>query len=356
MNILKLLFLYPAVKVKEAGEWASRKVAALKRQAICLLTIPPLLIALGVYVGWSGNPAAARWLAAIGGLVAALLSTLMLLRAAFLAEVIATASELVGKIKYVGVLNIVTRDQARKLVKVLANVNAWIAGLAVYAVVVPMWTRPVLSVIVAICMLFFAAIMSAGWFSSPWTRRIMAAFVTLTFIFCTLTLVSPRFGDAVGGLTDEAVTEATDWSARREKLAEVSSAARQTSADIDKQLLEQKTIRQNFLKKRAVEVCSGNFCTEAERQEYLRLGEETMSIADGSYWQKIGADSTAPVQALQGAEDLNGSEGNAELLPPDVNPLGKRPTVKAIKSGDLVNGATSDEEDTFSELDKYPNL
>lgn len=359
MNLIKLLALIMGNKVKDAAEWVKDNIDLSLRLLYLSIGLPLLLTLIGLLTaGLSDNAtvvAVGRGLIIVSGLVSSMLLTLFWVRATVLVDIIVYATKganlVTDKVKPLSV------DSAEKFIQWLRGVTTWITVVWLYVMIVPIWRDLEITAIVLTCIVFFSGVMSSRWFNTPLAKKVVTMAVILIFIFGTLATVSPAFVGGVRNLANSFVGEATVRHERQERLNEVQQAARRDQDALDQSLLKSMTVRQQQIRQRAVELCGGRFCSEAEAAEYRQLEQDSRRVSEGTYWQQQASQSVppaVPVRPGQGAVVGNGGSSSAEL-PPPLSPrrqaVGVRRDVPARQPP--VPGSL---DEVFQELEKYPEL
>ena len=353
MNIFKLVALILANQVKEAAGWVQDNITLSMRLLYVSIAVPGLLIAAGIGVGsyayandWTTGLALAKACMLLAGVLYGLLSTLFWIRATILIHLVSLATQGLGK--FTDKVGVLSTAKAEEYVQWLRNVTAWATAVCIYAALIPFWHSLTWAAVAVICLIFFSAVYSARWETSPRLRQITTIAAFLIFGVATLAMINPRFASAIGRLADSSADRLTDSSERRELLGKVSAKADKTAVEIDQALLLKLGERRNAIMKLAVELCGGRFCSDAEAVEYRKLEADMDKVRSGTYWK----DQVVPLQpsgepAVEAAPQLGASSDSSVDLPPP--PPSARRVIR-------VKPAPAAEEDVFKELDKYPDL
>ncbi len=361
MNAIKLIGLILGNNVKDAAAWVKDNVDLSLRLLYTSIGLPLLLLVAGMTVGGLGAEGVGQGLIIAAGFISALLLSLFWVRATVLVNIIVlgthAANMLFSRVKPL------QRDEAESFVRWLRGVTTWATAVCLYAQIIPLWRSIATSAIVATCLIFFAAVLSSGWFQGRAFRIAVTVAVGIIFIGGTIALVNPRFArnvrETVGGSTNVV----SDWSERREALNQVQTDAAKRAAEMDKVLLKKLTDRQNALRQRAIEMCNGRFCSDAEAAEYAQIEKDIAAINGGTYWrsQMTPPDqrpSLPPSSAPSGASVsepppvgsvVQPESSSARLPPPSVARVTGRPKPPETQT-------VGDPADPFRELDKYPDL
>ncbi len=356
MNAIKLIGLILVNNAKDAAGWVKDNIELSLRLLYTAIGLPVLLLAAGMTAGRLGAEDLGQGLIIAAGFIAALLLSLFWVRATVLANIIvlatAGANGLFSRIKPV------SRDSAESFIRWLRGVTTWATAVCLYAQIIPLWRSITTSAIVATSLIFFAAVLSSGWFQGRSFRVAVTIAVGLIFVFGTIALVSPKFAKSVRESADGTVSKVTGWSDRREALNEVQNDAAKRATELDKALLQKFAERQNALRERAIKLCDGRFCSDAEAAEYARIEKDIAAINGGRYWKSLldrpdGQLSAQPnpVEAEPPASEpaIQPESSQSRLPPPSV------PRVRARSKPAPVQPAV-DTSDPFRELDKYPDL
>ena len=350
MNIFKLIALILGNQVKEAAGWVQDNVTLSMRLLYVSIAVPGLLIAAGIGVGsyayandWATGLMLAKACMLSAGLLFGLLSTLFWVRATILIHLVSLATKVAGK--FTDKVGVLSTDTAEKFVQWLRNVTAWATAVCIYAALVPFWRSLTAAAVAIICLIFFSAIYSARWQTSPRLRQITTVVALFVFAVATMAMINPGFSSAIGSFVDSSADRLTDSSERREVLGQVSAKADKAAVEIDQELLAKLGERRNAIMKRAVELCSGRFCSEAEAAEYRELEVDMNKVRSGTYWK----DQIAPTETAEGSlPQLGpGADSTSVDLPPPP------PSVRRVIRPKLTPVAA---EDVFQELKKYSDL
>jgi len=354
MNFIKLVALILGNKVKDAAEWVRDNIDLTLRLLYLSIGLPLLLTVAGLLTaGLSDNVRAiafGRGLIIVSGLVSSLLLTLFWVRATVLVDIIVYATKgahlVTDKIKALDI------NEAEKFIQWLRGVTTWITAVWLYVMVVPIWRDLEIMAIVLTCIVFFSGVMSSRWFGGPLARKVVTIGVVAVFAFGTVATISPDLVGGVRDLTNSYVGDAAVRKERLERLKEVQQAAKKQENVLDESLLRSLADRQQQIRRRALELCGGKFCSEQEAAEYARLADDIRHVADGTYWER-----QAPVPAAPTVPALNGrsygsGDGTSSDLPPPLSP--RRQTATGSTRHVAPRAGSLDE--VFQELDKYPEL
>ncbi|MFA6604044.1 MAG: hypothetical protein WCT10_04385 [Patescibacteria group bacterium] len=350
MNLIKLIGLVIGNEAKDAAGWVKDNLTLSERLLYVSVIVPGLLMATGVVVGFyayeheiAAGLTAAKGCMLAAGILYGLLSTLFWIRATILIHLVSLATK--GLNKFTDKVEVLSTETAEKFVRWLRGITAWLTAACLYAAVIPFWRSLTATAVSVICLIFFSAVYSSHWFEGPRLRKFTVSAAAIIFVIATLAMVNPRFAAAFGQLADSSADQLTDISERRDLLGQVSAQADKAATEIDQQLLLKLGERRNAILKRAVELCDGRFCSEAESADYGKLEADMEKVRNGSYWKDL----TGPTESATGTfRQSDGSVGSiVDLSPP---PPAARQATKA------KHQPAAPDEDVFQELSKYPDL
>lgn len=365
MNFIKWLGLVLTREAKDVYEYGHEHVVHTMRVLYLAIAVPAVLLVLGVIFGAVGENASitwmvgtAQWMLSIAGFLAALLLTLFWVRAVVFSYLIVIASK--GARWVWREIPDVELETAQAFLRWLRGVTLWISAAALYAQIVPVWRNVGVSLVVGTCVFIFSAMMSAQWFDGKWARRFLAFAVVAIFATSTVTLVSPGFARSVRTSVERRFDRADTANERRNRLSAIDREAESRATEVDAALLRQLGERRNELRRRAVELCRGVFCSEEERREYAELGTRMDRIRAGTYWDSGNGDRRASdAGADRALPAVPARRSSAAMLPP---PPVRRGTEHVDRPAHRDTSRTStvprlseeDADEVFEELDtKY---
>ncbi len=359
MNLLKLVALILGNKVKDAADWVRNNLDLTLRLLYLSIGLPLLLTFTGLLVAGltedAGLIAFGRGLIIVSGLVSSILLTLFWVRATVLVDIIVYATKGAGLVT--DKIKPLDTAQAEKFIQWLRGITTWITVVWLYVMIVPVWRDLGTTAIVLTCIVFFSGVMSSRWFNSPLMKKVVTLAVVLVFLFGTAAAISPKFAAGVRNWASSFIGDVTVKQERQDRLSEVQRAAKQEEAVLDQSLLRSLTDRQQQIRRRALELCNGRFCSEQEAAEYGRLEQDIRRVTEGTYWQQQ-AVPVQPPPVAAGERPVDGSS-SADLPPPlsprrQVSPPVAVPGQSPVRRGPPPRPGSLDE--VFQELDKYPEL
>lgn len=340
-RILNVLRLFVMTSAKDAYEEAKENLRLTLNLVYAAIGAPILLLVIGTGFGVCGLTDVARGFNIASGFLGTALLALVWIRAVtfgYIALFLAKGVKAVSGEK----IDITDEFEIDRFSMWLRGVTAWASGVCLYAQVVPVWKHLGISVIAATCIMILAAIMSARWFNSNAPKYVFVVATVLVFAVTTLQLVSPKFNQAFQTGKDRVLGA--------DRLDET-----------DKDLLTQKQAERAKILKRAVELCKGEYCTEEDRKQVVKLDKDIADLQQGTYWESRNAITvTASVSPkAEAPKAANGPSVTDLPPPPAAPPVVTPPAVVAANADDSAKKAppsTGTKEKADQICSKYPEL
>jgi hypothetical protein len=367
MNIVKVLGLVLANNAKDVVEAGKDNLRLTLRLLYVAIGVPLVLLILGVITGGIGEAAGAGAVVATGkglitaaGFIATLLLMLFWVRATVFAHIIWAASQgahvLSEKIPGVELFKI------QRFAKWLRGVTVWICMACLYAQVVPVWRHLGWSAIAATCILILSGVMSAGWFNG-WIARYVGTFAVLAiFVVSTARLVSPRFAHAMESYAEVYFGRMTDVGERNDRMSAVTREGDRSAAEIDQALLRRFVEERNGIRRRAAELCNGDYCSDADRRRAEDLDRDIERIRGGSYWNERNRSGGA-ARVSAPVPPVRTEGGSSDLPPPPSVPrveTAPRTEVPPVRTPDRTAPRPTTTRpglgDVYRECERYPEL
>ncbi|HSD12704.1 MAG TPA: hypothetical protein VLC10_04045 [Patescibacteria group bacterium] len=358
MNLFKVITLFVAGTARELANEGKETVRLTKNLLILSVLAPLMLLILGVGLGALGESLDSMGTVGVGqaliivaGFSASLLLAFVLIRATVLGYVLVAGSKLasVAFQAFPDLKNEEVTSASRKL----AGVMAFITGASLYAQVVPIWRAVGVSLIAATSMMGLAYIMAAGWYNGKWAKVALTSFMLLSLAFSTARIASPRFARGLA-----------EFSQR--------NLGSDHLNDDDHRLLVRLTEERNAIRHRAVENCSGRYCTAEDARRVLEIEQDIARLQNGTYWENAGrnvitASPASPAvqsQTVPPVVNPDRSSSSADLPPPPVVPRRDPPPATTVEQSDVAptadphtaRHARPRTDRVFRELDNYPDL
>jgi hypothetical protein len=312
-RILNVLRLFVMTTAKDAYEEARENLRLTLNLVYVAIGLPLVTLVIGTSFGMLGYTDVARGFNTAAGFLGTVLLALVWIRAVtfgyialFLAKGLKVATD--DKVK------IADQIEINRFAQWLRGITAWASGICLYAQLVPVWKHLGVSIVAATCIMIIAAIMSAKWFDSNVPKYLFAGVTVLVFLGTTLTLVSPKF--------DQAFQAHKDRVLGAERLNET-----------DKDLLTQKQEERAKIRRRAVELCKGEYCTEADRAQVAKLDQDITDLQQGTYWERRTTGTAPAATAASKAEAPKAANGHpvADLPPPPAAPVSATKTTAVVE-------------------------
>ena len=327
----------------QAQVGVSRRIQAMIFMAWMAVVMPAALFVLGMIVGGvgelahsSGTVYVARFILALGAFAGATLAFTLCIRGGLYKLVVKAAQAVVDSALILGGVSVpppvVTPAQVETGFQVALGWATWFTAACLYAAVIPVYRNPVMSLVAGTVMLGLAGTMSAGWFNGPWARRLVTIGMVGVGVIATLVLIAPG---ATGALASR-LWDGSEWlgvrGERASQLAEVGRQADRSRAVLDADRVRQiRADQQAILGRAKTRSCRELFCSEADRDEYNRLGRLAEQIQEQAYSQA--PEPPPPPPPTAPAPVPPAPLGAANLAPPPPPPVAPAGGTKVVPSG-----------------------
>lgn len=328
-----LLWLFLTGTARDILQLADDKLYSFRNWLIVTMIAPIALLVLGVAIAAGSDDISGvhfgQGVITIAGFLATVFSGLLLLRA----RIYAILFLAVGKAAHatLRVTPEIDSEPVRRYVQYFYGIWTWIAGMCLYAQIIPIYRNVGTALVVATAMMTLSGIMAAGWFGGKRAQKILLGLVIATVIISTGRLASPRFLNTMEEAQDFAL--GTDG-----------------RTDADRKLIRRFKADLQKIRERAATECGGKYCTEAERNEALSLIEQIKDLETGRHWKKLEEGDKAEPATMEKKATAPATEGTETEDAPTVEqkPV-TRPASTKAKRSEQVRKA-------FAELDQFPDI
>ncbi len=340
LNVIGLFIKGTSRDILDAGE---ERLESMKNLLIVTVVAPVVLLTLGVTIAalsdTVGGVNVGRGFITVAGFLATLMCGILLVRGRIYAYVFIGCSKAAkAALNFMPTLE---TEEVRKYVAYFSGLMSWIAGVCLYAQIVPIWRSVGTTLIVATAMLCLAAMMAARWFEGKAAQRTLLVLTLGTLLFSTLRLASPRALNAMNDASD--FTLGTDG-----------------RTDADKVLLKKFNEELTGIRKDAAESCGGKYCKEGDVARVRELEKNIHLLETGQYWSAMEAATAAPattaVKNGSSPTKVNAPTNKVDVItkPSQQKADSKPPTRPASKVAATPKKA--DSSDPFAALDQFPDV
>lgn len=337
-NILSVIGLFIKGTSRDILDAGEKRLESMKNLLIVTLVAPVLLLAIGVTIAACSETVSGinvgRGFITTAGFLAALMSGILLIRARIYAYIFIGCSKAAkAALNFMPTLE---TEEVKKYVQYFFGLMAWVAGVCLYAQVIPIWRSIGMSLVAATAMLGLAAIMAAGWFQSKTAQKTLLVLMTGTLLFSTVRLVSPRALNAMDLASDYAL--GTDG-----------------RTDADRVLLRKFNKELTDIRDNAANNCGGKYCGKDDAAKVQELEKNIQLLQTGQYWSSMetAAPATTTVKGSPAPKtETPANKADAAKKPPqqtDSRPQ-TRPASKAAEA------PKPQDSDPFAALDQFPDV
>jgi hypothetical protein len=335
-NILSVIGLFVKGTSRDILDAGEERLESMKNLLIVTFVAPVALLVIGVTIASCSDTVAGvntgRGFITVAGFLTALLCGVLLIRARIYAYIFLGCTK-AAKVA-LNFMPTLETEEVRKYVSYFFGLMAWIAGVCLYAQIVPVWRSVGTSLVVATAMLCLAAMMAAQWFGGKTAQRTLLVLTLGTLLISTVRLASPRMLNAMDYATD--YTLGTDG-----------------RTDADKVLLRKYNDQLTAIRSDAATKCGGKYCNDGDVATVKELESNIHLLETGQYWSTMEANSAPattsakPVPTTVKTDAAPAKPIKASSPQTDSKPQ-TRPASKVA--------ATPKESDPFAALDQFPDV
>jgi hypothetical protein len=280
-----------ALDLYEAGE---AQLINTYRLLVLAIVVPVAVLALGFLLGLGGYHGGvealetiAYWLVMVGLVLGPIGMAVFWVKLAVYGNA-AWITSIIGNHLKDG-FPVLDKMQLESFLKWFRSLTAWHVAVCLLLTLLhladPIWRHPALMLIIALVVMALAAIASSAWFQTNLGRKVYAGGVAVVLVGTLLFWISPGFASFA--------KRASDWALGKQEHAQLTAQHDATREELDKRLLESILSEQDTLRRRAVEVCHGQYCP-GDAEKMSELQDKVNRLKNGTYWDTASTEPAKP--------------------------------------------------------------
>ncbi len=336
-HILSVIGLLIKGTTRDIVNASEKRLESMKNLIIVTFVAPVAALVTGVIIAANSDTVAGvnagRWFIMVAGFLATLLCGVVLVRAKAYAYVVIGCSK-AAKVA-LNFMPTLETEEVNKYMVYFYGIMAWIAGVCIYAQIIPVWRSVGTALVVATALLGLAAVMAARWYGGKFAKGTLLVLMVGTLAVSTVRLVSPRLLSAMDNASDYAL--GTDG-----------------RTDAEKTLLKKYNEELVGIRARAANECNGKYCNEGDVSRVKELEKNIHLLETGQYWSTEATVAPAPAAVKNGASTVKTEAAPAKAETTSSSQAEKKPPTRSVSKGAGTN--LSKAGDPFVALDQFPDI